>query len=492
MKISLKSTILIICFVIVGVIAYQFYWLNNLYHTSKEELDTNIVNSLKIADRGELQLRVKALEADSTRNGTIESAAGFQGEDMTVTKTETSVNMKDSLGQTESKYMSVNDTTNKKEEPSVKGSGEAPDISVFEVGKLEVMMLKGFHQALDMMLLPNVQNYDSLLTKELLSYDITKRHYVDWIDTKTDSILGTSCLDSTLINRSGMVIFDHVFGSNDQYLYRLYIENPNSEVIRQMVGILMASMIVLLLLAFLFYYLMHTIWRQKTLEEMKDDFINNMTHEFKTPLSVSYAAVDALLITEKGGDKEQRDKYLNIAKDQIDHLTGLVEQILAMSRESKQNVDMNPEKIELKYMVESIIRQQSLAAKKRIEFDVCITPDDLIVVFDRMHLANVLNNLIENSIKYSGDMVKIRVEAESTPGKEVKISVIDNGIGVDAEKQKNLFDKFYRVPTGDKHNVKGYGLGLFYVKETMERAGARVSVKSKPGEGAAFTIQIPQ
>jgi signal transduction histidine kinase len=286
--------------------------------------------------------------------------------------------------------------------------------------------------------------------------------------------------------------FDYVFGTKDEYMYSLWIEDPDSTVLKQMASILAASFVVLLLLGWLFYYLMHTIWKQKTLEEMKNDFINNMTHEFKTPLAVSYAAIDSLLVTEKINNKEYREKYLNIAKDRINHLSGLVEQILSMSKDSKRNIEMNPEKIELKEMVESIVRQQKLTVQKSVEFDIQIVPDNLTLNFDRMHLANILNNLIENSIKYSDESVKITLKLAYIEGKKVKISIEDNGIGIDSEKQKNVFDKFYRAPTGDRHNVKGYGLGLFYVKETLEQVGGTVSVKSKPGKGSVFTICIPQ
>lgn len=493
MKISLKTTILIICIAIVGVIAYQFYWLNNLYDTSKKELDINIRAAMKSADLGELQIRVKALEADPNKHGEISASAGVNESGMAISETKASVNKVDSSGLFVNSQVSYSDSTAMKDSTVSGGDQKTPELDIlFDQGMMEKMLLSGFHRAIDNMIFPDVQSYDSILNSELVGYGINKMHYVDFIKAVSDSIIHTSKTDSITAEKKSMIKFDYVFGNNHEYCYRLWIVNPESTVLKQMAGILTASFVVLLLLGWLFYYLMHTIWRQKTLEEMKNDFINNMTHEFKTPLSVSYAAVDSLLLTEKANNKEHRDRYLNIAKDQINHLSGLVEQILSMSRDSKRNIEMNPEKIRLKEMVESIVRQQKLTAKKQIEFDIQIDPEDLMVNFDRMHLANILNNLIENSVKYSNESVTVSVKSFYTNGKDVQISIEDNGIGIDSEKQKNIFDKFYRVPTGDKHNVKGYGLGLFYVKETLERVKGVICVKSKPGKGSVFTINIPQ
>ncbi len=494
MKISLKTTILIICIAITGVIGYQFYWLNNLYSDSKDKLDINIRSAMKSADLGELKMRIKILEDDPDKSGSISASAGFSGSGTAISNTQTSINETNSSNLSVHRQISYTDSTSLKDTAAAGGKESAPEIDVLfkDGGMMEKMLLKGFHQAIDNLVFPNVQHYDSLLTKELEDFGVNKIHYVDLIKFPGDSIISTSSQDSSLIREKGMIAFDYPFGSRDEYNYRLWIDNPNSAVLKQMAGILTASLLVLLLLGWLFYYLMHTIWRQKTLEEMKSDFINNMTHEFKTPLSVSYAAVDSLLVTDKANDKKHRDKYLNIAKDQINHLSGLVEQILSMSRNNRQRVEMVPEKIDLKEMSQSIARQQGLAAKKQIEFDIQTDPDELVVYFDRMHLANILNNLIGNSIKYSGESVKITIKSFYINGKDIQISVEDNGIGIDPEKQKNIFDKFYRVPTGNKHQVKGYGLGLFYVKETLERSGGSVYIKSKPGKGSVFTIYIPQ
>ncbi len=479
MKISLKLFIVIICTAIVGMLAYQFYWLHSLYNSTQRELDSNIKQAMTVADMNEVQVRLGILEKGSNRYSRIISSVGFSSDNKEI-MTSLLMTKETKNERISTVYSAFYDTVRFEDSKILKGS------------ILTSVVINGIHQNIDESIFPDVQRYDSLLSNELLSLGIENKFYVDLVKNSSDSLISSSLKNKPLTSLSDLKSYNYTFGAKNAYVYRLWIDNPSNMIVKQMAWIFAVSFFVLLLLACLFYLLMRTIWKQKTLEEMKNDFINNMTHELKTPLSVSYAAIDSLLVTEKANDKEHRDKYLTIAKDQISHLTGLAEQILSMSRDSKRNVELHPEEIKLKEMLESIIRQQALTAKKNIEFETQIDPDGMIIVFDRMHLANILNNLIENSIKYSNSSVHILIEAYFVNGKDIEISIKDNGIGIDSERQKHIFDKFYRVPTGDKYNVKGYGLGLFYVKEILGRVGGSIYVKSKFGKGSVFTIHLPQ
>ena len=468
MKFSFKQVIIFICISIAFVSTYQFYWLNNLYVSKKNELHINILNAMKTADINEMQMRITQLEENPDREGEITS---------TVSGTENNIEYKTLIIE--------NDTISTFLQDSLSHSHDTDNNLFLDIELMAVMMMKGLHMGIDNVLSLNFAAYDSLLTVELLSFGINKKHYVELIDVETDSIIvSSSSYDIDVLKDT--YTYDYVFNMDDRNAYRLTIENPNSQVIKQMTGILIASGIILILLGWLFYYLINTIWRQKTLEEMKNDFINNMTHEFKTPLSVSYAAIDALLESRKSDDREHRNKYLNIAKERILHLSGLVEQILSMSRENK--IELYPEKIVLADMLESIVHQQKQTAAKPIEFEVSILPQDITIWFDRVHFANILNNIIENSIKYSFDSVKIKISAHIN--KNIVITIEDNGIGINSENIKHIFEKFYRVPTGNKHDVAGYGLGLFYVKETLEKQNCSISAKSDLGKGTVFQLKM--
>lgn len=230
--------------------------------------------------------------------------------------------------------------------------------------------------------------------------------------------------------------------------------------------------------------------RQRTLEEMKDDFTNNMTHELKTPIAVAYSAADALLNFKQGDDKEKREKYLTICKEQLSHLTGLVEQILSMSMERRQSFVLNKEDLHIKDNIDILVEQHRLKSGKDIVFNINIDQEDPVVYADRTHLNNMISNLIDNAIKYSHQKLMINISV-SQDKQFTYISIKDNGIGISEEKQKLIFDKFYRIPSGNKHDVKGYGLGLFYVKTMAEKHKGSISVESQPGKGSTFIIKIP-
>ncbi len=213
-----------------------------------------------------------------------------------------------------------------------------------------------------------------------------------------------------------------------------------------------------------------------------------MTHELKTPISVSYAAVDALLnFGDPVSGKQQ--KYLTIVKDQLVHLTGLVEQILTLAVENRSTFRLRPETISLNGLSQSLIEQYKLKANKPIEF-ICSIPEDIELVADRTHLYNMLSNLIDNAIKY-GDKEPCRINLVARQNRqEITISVTDNGPGISEANQRQIFDKFFRVPSGNIHNVKGYGLGLYYVKDMMSKHGGTASVESSIGKGATFTLHF--
>lgn len=227
---------------------------------------------------------------------------------------------------------------------------------------------------------------------------------------------------------------------------------------------------------------------------MKSDFTNNITHELKTPIAVAYAANDALLNFNQAEEKAKRDKYLRICQEQLQRLSGLVEQILSMSMERRRTFRLHPEEFAIRDILETLIEQHKLKAESSVHISVDIEPEDLSVLADRTHFSNIISNLIDNAIKYSHGEAEVAIHCRKVTvegqNEQTEISVSDHGIGIAPEKQKHIFDKFYRVPTGNLHDVKGYGLGLFYVKTMIEKHGGSVSVKSELGKGSTFTIRI--
>lgn len=223
---------------------------------------------------------------------------------------------------------------------------------------------------------------------------------------------------------------------------------------------------------------------------MKADFTNNMTHELKTPIAVAFAATDALLNFPHKNTPERITKYLEICREQLERLGRLVEQILTMSMEQRHSLPLNKENLSLKEVIEHLVLQYKLTSSKTIISSTEVIPEDLSLYADRIHLNNMIGNLIDNAVKYSGDPLILTIRAWRREDL-CFIQVKDNGMGIAPEKQKYLFDKFYRVPNNNLHDIKGYGLGLYYVKSMAEKHLGTVSVESTPGKGSVFTIKIP-
>lgn len=279
-------------------------------------------------------------------------------------------------------------------------------------------------------------------------------------------------------------LWEITYRVGDDIIYYAYISPLTSNILREMGGVITTSALIALVLTFGFWYLLHVIARQRTIEEMKDDFTGNMTHELKTPIAIAYAANDSLLQFPDPADEERTKKYLTAALDQLSKLSGLVENILAMSMERRKNLTMDKERIFLKDFLTDIIEQQKLKAVKPCTISLeC--PDDAAVDADPTHFSNVVGNLIDNSVKYSGPSVAIAIRADAGG-----VSVADDGIGIPAQSLPHIWSKFYRVPHGNRSDVRGYGIGLFYVKSIIDKHGWTIGVESRPGRGSRFTIKF--
>lgn len=293
-------------------------------------------------------------------------------------------------------------------------------------------------------------------------------------------LIGDDCLE---YDSSLWEIGDRVDG---KLICRAVISPLSGNVLREMSGVIASNALIALVLGFAFWYLLRVIQHQRTIEEMKDDFTNNMTHELKTPIAIAYAANDALLQFPDPSDEARTKKYLSAALEQLSKLTGLVENILAMSMERRRHLAMAKEKISLRPFLEKIIEQQKIKATKPTVFKLSCN-EDVELDADPAHLTNVLNNLIDNSMKYSGESVEITIFADKK-----SLSVADNGIGIPEKALPVLFNKFYRVPQGNRQAVRGYGIGLFYVKSIIEKHGWIIGVESRLGKGSKFNIYFAE
>lgn len=282
----------------------------------------------------------------------------------------------------------------------------------------------------------------------------------------------------------GLWSIDFAMTDSQQPIYKVCFSPFNGHIIRQMSGIILTSAAILILMSFLIWYLLHWVGKLRTIEQMKDDFTHNMTHELKTPVAVAYSAADSMLRYYDQSDEARNKQFLKIVMQRLSYLSGMIENILSMSMERFKTMKLNIEEVALKPIVEDISGMMELKAAKPVEMDIDI-PDNLSIQADSLHLGNILSNLIDNALKYSDDSVHIIIKADAH-----SITISDNGVGIDKENLPFIFDKFYRVSSGDRYEVGGYGLGLFYVKQITELMGWDIDVASKPGQGTMFTIRF--
>jgi len=299
--------------------------------------------------------------------------------------------------------------------------------------------------------------------------------------------------DSFVLVQNGVQakLFPNDILGKDNFLY-IYFPEKNYHVVRQVWLPISSSLLFIGVIIFCFIYAIKVIIRQKALSDIKNDFINNMTHEFKTPLATVSLAVEALQDPELSNQDKFRARYLGIIKEENKRLVSQVENVLQAAALDKKDFKLKIEKINLSDLLESNVDQMSLQLEKRDgKISFVNKLKDPVIEGDAFHITHIFNNLLDNANKYSPENPVIKIEARDH-GDEVIVSIQDQGMGMTKESQRKIFDKFYRVPTGNLHDVKGFGLGLSYVKTMLEAHKGDVQVHSEPGKGSTFTINLPK
>jgi two-component system phosphate regulon sensor histidine kinase PhoR len=290
-------------------------------------------------------------------------------------------------------------------------------------------------------------------------------------------------------------LFEAALFPNDLHpsKHKLKIYFPDSGAfIWQTMGLSLAgSGLLLLVMIGCFYFAVLTILRQKKLAIVKNDFINNMTHEFKTPITSISLATQLLQEELKPGKNESILRYLGIIKDENARLGQQVERVLQTAQMEREEITLRRKKVDVAALIQQVAEINGpLIESVNGTLQLALGEYPAIVEIDEVHISNVLNNLIDNAVKYSPSNPRIEIDVR-TQDQGIFIQVKDQGMGMPKEALSNIFDAFYRVPTGNVHNVKGFGLGLSYVRKIVEAHGGKVHVKSTLGEGSTFEIYLP-
>jgi signal transduction histidine kinase len=275
-----------------------------------------------------------------------------------------------------------------------------------------------------------------------------------------------------------------------EFFVRATFKQMHYTVIRGMLVTLILSVLLVVLTFACFMYVVRVILQQKKLADLKDDFINNMTHELKTPIATITVAIEGLQKFNALNDAEKTQRYLQTSRSELNRLNDLVTKVLNIATFENKDVEMLKVPVNVDEVINEVIATEKAKAIKTVNISYLNKGTINLIYADKLHFRNIISNLLDNAIKYSGDVVDILVTSYQD-GNMLCIAVKDNGIGIAPANINQVFDKFYRVPTGNVHNVKGTGLGLSYVKYIAQAHGGSVQVKSEINAGTEFIVCLP-
>jgi len=270
------------------------------------------------------------------------------------------------------------------------------------------------------------------------------------------------------------------------YYFGVYFPDKDRYLLNQM-GIWTFTTMVMLLVILFFGYALFVILKQKRLSEIQKDFINNMTHEFKTPISTIALAAKVLQQADIINEPERLLNYATIINKENNRLRNQVERVLQLASLENEALQLNKSSVSMHQIVKEA--SQQFSANTEINFILHLDAANDHVAGDKLHLSNVIYNLLDNGIKYSPEKIQISISSKNT-GNKIELKISDQGVGMTTGEIQHVFEKFYRVATGNRHDVKGFGIGLSYVKLIIKEHGGEIDVESTPGEGSTFTITL--
>ncbi len=271
----------------------------------------------------------------------------------------------------------------------------------------------------------------------------------------------------------------------------IYFPDKKKLIVDNISYLILPTIALFALLIGCFAYTLTIIFRQKKMSEMKTDFINNMTHEFKTPVATIMIASESLKDPEIASNEKRVNRLANIIYDENVRLGDHIERVLNIAKLERENLKIERTKVNINALVEDVLESMQLQLQKANgSLDMKLNATRDTVIGDELHLSNVFFNLVDNAIKYSVAKPAITIKSHNTKD-AIIISVSDKGMGMTKEQQEKIFDQFYRIPTGNIHNVKGFGLGLSYVSDIIKRLDGKIQVKSEKDKGTTFEVTLP-
>lgn len=519
-----------------GLIVMQVYWINNALMVREEQFKDDLqkaltktviaveefetMNSIKINDKTKalwksLQQQINPgtssnkTEKITTRDTTIEK----DGKSIKINEWEKEgIDSTNKVRTYEKGYTSTGGNVNM--------NFEGFDLNSLNIGDSVPMTAEGF-QALGQKLMDNRTKIIDDILKEMMMMHMNKSIDQRISSFQLDSILKKQLNEFRITTQYEFIVVD---GYKNPLMYKnkntkqymadferegntvelfpgdyfssplflsVYFPHQKRFLIGSMWVLLSFSALFILTIIGAFYYTISTIVQQKKLSEIKNDFINNMTHELKTPISTISLACEMLSDKDVSSTEKQRSNYINMINDENKRLGTLVENVLTNAVIERGELKLKPQSLYINAIIKDLIQAFEIQVHRRggtIEFEPKAVSD--LFEGDKVHITNVILNLLDNANKYTAETPHLKVMTYNQDH-AICIAVTDNGIGISRDNLKKIFDKLYRVPSGNVHDVKGFGLGLSYVKAIMEKHNGQIAVESQPGRGSTFTLILP-
>ena len=522
-KFVFRLLVILMSLSLLGIIFVQVYWFNTSLEKSEDEFKFHIKQVLgnvssklqkkeqyafynkynRVKDStGKIPLKDDLLEygyyqRNSKTNETIIYSSSIIAEDYDIfstffDKNADSIRLKSFSSKRKTEVFNNNSFDN----PGIQKKA-TPDITIEKTGDVELLERAGFEiQYKDI-----VSNYpiqdrvskeeiNKLLSNELEEYGVNTPYEFNVYSNGLATKIKSEHFRYDKYSTYSIPIFIDNDGNNK---YNLHVNFPQKKkfLFREIVGITILSIIFTLVIIIAYSNALHQLMKQRQISEIKTDFINNMTHEFKTPIATINLALDAIKNPKVIDDKEKVFRYLQMIRDENKRMHAQVENVLRISKLEKRELDISKVSYNVQQIIEDAIEHINLIVEDRNgTITTHFEANRTTVLLNDVHFTNVIVNILDNAIKYSPDVPVITIYTENIKD-FILIKIKDQGAGMNKTAQKRIFEKFYREHTGDLHNVKGHGLGLAYVKRIVEDHNGEVFVDSEKGKGSTFIIKLP-
>jgi signal transduction histidine kinase len=488
---KLRYLLFFVTISVIAVITFQLYWIANTYKVNEDRFSKDITSALSEAVHNELASKADSIKKTGAssivvtphiKNDSIEDGVSLinflngkggkiKPENVTIKITKDSL----PLDMYPDSIAMISDSTFTVE--------SADDFDMSNSSWQDIVM-RVVSEMLDMEM--DLESLDTLYSEALNNRGISTEYSMAMFK-KGKMIAGDTLLTEQFNNADVSMGIGRIY--SDKTEIKVIIEDKTVLLLTRMWLSIVTSLMLVIVVVVSLVYMLYTIYKQKKLSDMKNDFISNMTHEFKTPIATVSAAVEAMQNFGVLDNKEKTTKYLSVSKNELLRLNSMVEKVLDISAYEKDSIDLNIEKLRINQLLTDTVDRFRLQHNDNVL--IKLNADCNADIFaDRMHIQNLINNLLDNAVKYCNKKPEIDVRCNVDKG-FVSLMVMDNGIGISKENQKYIFDKFYRVKSDKMHTIKGFGLGLSYVNHVVNKHNGTINVKSKPGVGTEFTIKIP-